>query len=99
MTYGNDDDYDGKQIKVPWPKEVGDLLGCNVVNYGVPSATVLDIDSWTPVAWSKAYDRLSKNVDILGIMLGINDCYRNYPLGTPRDREDSTFYGGLNALD
>ncbi len=51
VTYGCDDDSDGSQLKQPWPKELASLLGCNVINYGVPSASVLDIDSWTPIAW------------------------------------------------
>lgn len=42
--------------------------------------------------------RISGKVDILAVMIGINDCFRNYPIGQPGDKENSTFYGGLDNL-
>ena len=97
VTFGYSDDKDGKQLDSAWIKQIPKLLGCDVVNCGINSATVLNIDG-TPKAWAKSYNEIPKQIDILGLMIGINDCYRKYPLGLFEDRCDSTFYGGLHKL-
>lgn len=96
VTFGYSDDLNGKRMILPWPKEVGELLGCRVVNCGVSSASVLSLDAWTPIAWAEEYKKIPSKIDILGVMIGINDCFRKYPLGSIEDK--ATFTGGLYVL-
>lgn len=70
-------------------------MGTTVINCGVSSASLLAIDDWTPIAWIKGVKLIPHQADIVGVMLGINDCYRNYPLGEEGDKMPTTFYGGL----
>lgn len=97
VTYGYDDDNNGKQLSTPWSKEVSELLGCTVVNCGINSASLLS-HSWTPISWVNEYNKIPSSADIIGFMIGINDCFRNYPLGEFSDNNTDTFYGGLHTL-
>lgn len=98
VTFGYDDDNDGKQLELSWPEEVSKLLGCTVINCGISSASLLPIDSWTPIAWAKEYNKIPLHASIVGFMIGINDCFRKYPLGNFSDKGYDTFYGGLHKL-
>lgn len=98
VIYGYSDDKGGEQLDNPWVKEISYLLGCDVVNCGVSSASLLSIDSWTPKAWARDYAEIPKQIDILGFMIGINDCFRGYPLGTMNEQTGQTFYAGLHTL-
>lgn len=98
VTYGFDDDNQGKQLALSWPEEVHQLLSCPVVNCGVSSASLLPIDSWTPIAWATEFNKIPSAANLLGVMIGINDCFRKYPIGDFKDREANTFYGGLHTL-
>ncbi len=97
VTFGYSDDKDGEQLDSAWIKQIPNLLGCDVVNCGINSASVLS-NTPTPKAWAKSFDEIPKQIDILGVMIGINDCYRGYPLGNFEDRSETTFYGGLHKL-
>lgn len=66
-------------------------------NYGVNSASVMDIKG-TKMAAVKEYQKMDTDIDILGVMIGINDAYRGYPLGTMDDRSPDTFYGALHVM-
>lgn len=111
ITYGYDESAD-HQLTNPWPYQVGEkLFAKNCVNYGVSSATLMDGRTSggdpTPHAVVTEYTNISNDTDILGIMIGINDYfrqnlnpeqYKDYPLGTMSDRTASTFYGALHVL-
>lgn len=98
ITYGFDPDNKGKQMKNPWVKQVGEKLQAQeCLNYGVNSASVMDIKG-TRMAAIGAYKQMNKDVDILGVMIGINDAYRKYPLGMFTDRTPDTFYGSLHLM-
>lgn len=102
ITFGYDPIADdGTQLATPWPKKVGDLLGCPVDNLGVSSASLLykPTAMWTPpMALIKEYPNYSDNYDIFGFMIGINDFFRGYDIGTMDDRNSDTFYGGLHTV-
>lgn len=112
ITFGFDPDKNGAQMINPWVSQVGAKIMCDTVtNYGVSSASLMygktGGGSPTPKALVREYVDISNDVDILGIMIGINDytrqCtseseYRTYPLGEMSDRTEDTFYGALHVL-
>lgn len=102
VTYGYDDDNNGAQLSNPFPKQVSNILNCYVQNEGVSSASLMDGTTagggQTPKAWVNDYVSLSNKYDIVGTMIGINDAYRGYTLGTFNDTTADTFYGALHIF-
>lgn len=101
VTYGYDDANAGQQLANPFPAQVSYNTGATVINEGISSASLMDgvtADGHTPTpcAWVLQYPNLDNRYDIVGTMIGINDSYRNYVLGTFTDRVDTTFYGALH---
>ena len=98
ITYGYDPNNKGKQMKNPWVKQVGEKLHVRECkNYGVNSASVMNIKG-TKMAAIDDYQKMDEDIDILGVMIGINDAYRQYPLGQFSDRTPDTFYGALHLM-
>lgn len=52
----------------------------------------------TKMAAIEECQKLDEDIDILGIMIGINDAYRHYPLGNFSDRTSDIFYGFLHIM-
>ena len=50
----------------------------------------------SPRVWSKDYTVVSTEEDIIGVMIGINDFYRDYSLGNPDG--SSGFYKDLHTM-
>lgn len=102
VTYGYDDDNSGAQLTNPYPKLVGQQLKTIVENRGISSASLMDgvmgDNTPTPVAWVNAYTTLYDGFDVVGAMIGINDCYRGYTLGQFSDTTADTFYGALHIF-
>lgn len=44
------------------------------------------------------YQKMDDSLDIVGVMIGINDAYREYPLRLFEDRTEDTFYGSLHII-
>lgn len=96
ITFGYDQDKNGEQLQNPWVKQVGrNLKFGNTLNYGVSSATLMV--GLSPKCWVRDYTTLSDSLDYVGTMIGINDAYRGYSLGTMSDRTQDTFYGALHV--
>ena len=91
ITYGLNQD-GGARLDA-FPDQVGRLLGCQTTNYGVSSASV---GGDAPRVWSKDYTVVSTEEDIIGVMIGINDFYRDYSLGNKDG--SSGFYKGLHTM-
>lgn len=91
ITYGLNQD-GGARLDA-FPDQVGRLLGCQTTNYGVSSASV---GGDAPRVWSKDYTVVSTDEDIVGVMIGINDFYREYPLGNKDG--SSGFYKDLHTM-
>ena len=91
ITYGLNQD-GGARLDA-FPGQVGRLLGCQTTNYGVSSASV---GGDAPRVWSKDYTVVSTEEDIIGVMIGINDFYREYPLGNKDG--SSGFYKDLHTM-
>ena len=91
ITYGLNQD-GGARLDA-FPDQVGRLLGCQTTNYGVSSASV---GGTSPRVWSKDYTVVSTEEDIIGVMIGINDFYRDYSLGNKDG--SSGFYKGLHTM-
>lgn len=91
ITYGLNQD-GGARLDA-FPDQVGRLLGCQTTNYGVSSASV---GGAAPRVWSKDYTVVSTDEDIVGVMIGINDFYREYPLGNKDG--SSGFYKDLHTM-
>lgn len=102
VTYGYDDDNRGQQLPNPWVAQVAEILGATVANQGVSSASLMEGQTagggQTPRAWCVDYTDLSNGYDIVGVMIGINDCYRGYTLGEFSDTTIDTFYGALHVF-
>lgn len=96
ITFGYDQDNNGIQLPNPWVKQVGRKLKFgNTLNYGVSSATLMV--GLSPKCWVRDYAILNDSLDYVGTMIGINDAYRGYNLGTMSDRTEDTFYGALHV--
>lgn len=91
VTYGLNQD-GGARLDA-FPDQVGRLLGCQTTNYGVSSASV---GGTSPRVWSKDYTVVSTEEDIIGVMIGINDFYREYSLGNKDG--SSGFYKDLHTM-
>ena len=91
ITYGLNQD-GGSRLDA-FPDQVGRLLGCQTTNYGVSSASV---GGTSPRVWSKDYTVVSTEEDIIGVMIGINDFYRDYSLGNKDG--SSGFYKDLHTM-
>ena len=91
ITYGLNQD-GGARLDA-FPDQVGRLLGCQTTNYGVSSASV---GGTSPRVWSKDYTVVSTDEDIVGVMIGINDFYRDYSLGNKDG--SSGFYKDLHTM-
>lgn len=91
ITYGLNQD-GGARLNA-FPDQVGRLLGCQTTNYGVSSASV---GGDAPRVWSKDYTVVSTEEDIIGVMIGINDFYRDYSLGNKDG--SSGFYKDLHTM-
>lgn len=91
ITYGLNQD--GGARLDSFPDQVGRLLGCQTTNYGVSSASV---GGAAPRVWSKDYTVVSTDEDIVGVMIGINDFYREYSLGNKDG--SSGFYKDLHTM-
>lgn len=91
ITYGLNQD-GGARLDA-FPDQVGRLLGCQTTNYGVSSASV---GGDAPRVWSKDYTVVSTDEDIVGVMIGINDFYREYSLGNKDG--SSGFYEDLHTM-
>lgn len=91
ITYGLNQD-GGARLDA-FPDQVGRLLGCQTTNYGVSSASV---GGTSPRVWSKDYTVVSTEEDIIGVMIGINDFYREYSLGNKDG--SSGFYKDLHTM-
>lgn len=98
VTYGFDPDNHGKRMNNPWVQQVGKKLHAKEVkNYGVNSASVMN-QKGTAMAVINDYQKMDDSLDIVGVMIGINDAYREYPLGSFSDRTEDTFYGSLHIM-
>lgn len=91
ITYGLNQD-GGARLDA-FPDQVGRLLGCQTTNYGVSSASV---GGTSPRVWSNDYTVVSTEEDIIGVMIGINDFYRDYSLGNKDG--SSGFYKDLHTM-
>lgn len=91
ITYGLNQD-GGARLDA-FPGQVGRLLGCQTTNYGVSSASV---GGTSPRVRSKDYTVVSTEEDIIGVMIGINDFYREYSLGNKDG--SSGFYKDLHTM-
>lgn len=96
ITYGYDDNNSGKQLPLPWPEYVQRKLDVLVGNYGVSSASLMPQS--TPFSVYTSYTDFAQEFDIIGFMIGINDCFRGYDFGTINDDTTDTYLGCLNLL-
>ena len=86
--------------KKPWCTIVGEKLGFEcVTNYGINGTA---ISATSPVCSDKAFslrfDKMCDGADVVMVAGGTNDFGTDVPLGTPDDKTDISFYGGLYVL-
>jgi hypothetical protein len=80
-----------------WPHYIETMTGNKWVNCGVSGATVL---SWQTDERGLAKATSEGLVQAYMIGLGLNDCWRELPVGTYSDigTEAETYYGGMSAI-
>ena len=101
VTFGYDDDNHGAQLPNPWVDQVGEMLKSAVYNAGYSGATVGESTATGIVVWVNRYTELANQFDIVGVMIGVNDCFNrsaSYPIGTMDDNVKTTFYGALKLF-
>lgn len=99
VVYGRDDDYvEFRQLANPWPKLVGEILKAPSYNEGISGSTLAPSGVSGITDWVSTYSSLSNAYDIIGVMVGVNDCYRRVPIGTFSDTGTSTLYGSLHTF-
>ena len=109
ITYGVDGSTNGESVANPYPKLVGEILGCETINLGIPGSTIAGdgvTDSnvtnnkigYLPI--NERYNQISIDSDYIIIFGGINDFTANVktPLGVKVDNTKMTFYGALKIL-
>ena len=92
ITFGANPD-GGEAPLDAWPHQVGRLLGCQVTNYGVNGASA---GGESPRVWSKAYNVVAEDTDIIGVMIGINDWGHGYAIGSVEQK--TGFCGALHTM-
>ena len=92
ITFGANPD-GGEAPLDAWPQQVGRLLGCQITNYGVNGASA---GGESPRVWSKAYNVVAEDTDIIGVMIGINDWGHGYALGSVEQK--TGFCGALHTM-
>ena len=92
ITFGANPD-GGEAPLYAWPQQVGRLLGCQVTNYGVNGASA---GGESPRVWSKAYNVVAEDTDIIGVMIGINDWAHGYAIGSVEQK--TGFCGALHTM-
>lgn len=96
ITYGVDGVAGGKMDN-PYPEIVAETLNLSSVkNYGIKGSTLaVNENGYAPM--SVRYSEM-ENADIVSVLGGVNDYFRNVPLGSLGDTENTTVYGALNTL-
>lgn len=92
ITFGANPD-GGEAPLDAWPQQVGRLLGCQITNYGVNGASA---GGESPRVWSKAYNVVAEDTDIIGVMIGINDWGHGYAIGSVEQK--TGFCGALHTM-
>lgn len=92
ITFGANPD-GGEAPLDAWPQQVGRLLGCQVTNYGVNGASA---GGESPRVWSKEYNVVSEDMDIIGVMIGVNDWAHGYAIGSVEQK--TGFCGALHTM-
>lgn len=86
ITFGYDDTWRHHRLPMPWVEVVNQALRPKYTyNGGVISAHLLDTEGDKPYSVLRHYKEWDDRLDIVGVMIGINDAYRNaegqtYPL-------------------
>ena len=92
ITFGANPD-GGEAPLYSWAQQVGRLLGCQVTNYGVNGASA---GGESPRVWSKEYNVVSEDTDIIGVMIGVNDWAHGYAIGSVEQK--TGFCGALHTM-
>ena len=104
ITYGAytgpDDDCPASVAEKPWCALVGERLGFAAVNnYGVSGTSVSSSSPVLPKsAFTLRYKDMNDSAELILVAGGTNDFGTSVSLGTPNDKTDISFYGGLNIL-
>ena len=96
ITYGADLIIGGR-VENPYPTLVNEILGFkSYENKGVSGATIVD-NTPSSTCITNIITSYTSQADIIGVLGGVNDFYRNLPLGDIDDTDTSTIYGSLHV--
>ena len=96
ITYGADLIIGGR-VEKPYPTVVSNILGLkSYENKGVSGATIVDNTPNTNCI-TNTITSYTSETDIIGVLGGVNDYYRDLPLGDIDDTDTSTIYGSLHV--
>jgi len=94
ITFGHDGITHAHPMARPYPMQVGNILGLEVINKAVSGATLAKNDRGL-CCMSERILSYTTPADIVSLMIGVNDYQTDIPLGKMGDADNSTFYGAL----
>ena len=77
---------------------IAESLGSSFVNYGISGSTLGSDGTDNRQPFTRRYDLMDDDADLVIVMGGTNDFRNNVPIGTMSDRTDLSFYGALHVL-
>ena len=103
ITYGTDGENSSQQLEYTYPELVDEIVGFNkVYNYGIGGSTlarnVYYEDNTETCPMCVRVNSLANDIDIIGLMGGVNDFFNSVPLGTITSQDNTTIYGALNII-
>lgn len=73
-------------------------LGMTAFNYGISGSTLGANSAGANAPFSRRYQNMANDLDVICVMGGTNDVRKSVPLGTMADRVDTTYYGALHVI-
>ena len=98
-TYTSDTDTGANSVaEYPFARIVAEALGCDFINHGMNGTSVSRTTRVFPDHAMSIRIEKVEDADILLVAAGTNDYGGCNELGSPEDREDVSFYGGLDVF-
>lgn len=81
-----------------WLVLAAQKLGMTAFNYGISGSTLGANSAGANSPFSRRYQNMIDDLDVICVMGGTNDVRKGVPIGTMADRVDTTYYGALHVI-
>lgn len=81
-----------------WLVLAAQKLGMTAFNYGISGSTLGANSAGANDPFSRRYQNMANDLDVICVMGGTNDVRKGVPIGTMSDRVDTTYYGALHVI-